>query len=191
MKVANHSNGVQFLKRLLDIAPLLKLAEKVQDYYVGIGNNSVFPPSFHWLKHLFYKPLPPSYKPLTTLVPAAPEYACFSQYPNTTYVARTQSELCLMLPRLKSDVATGGGARGDAAARAPLLQTQRPCHPRREVPPPGRPPPPRKTVELIPTLGAFLPRGGPVQDPVLSREGEKKGGREGGRKRERAREKDR
>ena len=34
----------QFLKRLLDIAPLLKLAEKVQDYYVGIGNNAVLPP---------------------------------------------------------------------------------------------------------------------------------------------------
>merc|ERR1719199_261528 len=35
----NHS--ADFLRRLLDIAPLLALAEKVQMYYVEIGNNAV------------------------------------------------------------------------------------------------------------------------------------------------------
>ena len=33
------------------------------------------------------------------------------------------------------------------------------------------------TVELIPTLGALLPRGGPVQDPVLTDHGQRSKGR--------------
>ena len=50
----NHS--ADFLRRLLDIAPLLALAEKVQMYYVEIGNNAVAARvAMRRLEHLYYK----------------------------------------------------------------------------------------------------------------------------------------
>eukprot|EP00918_Siedleckia_nematoides_P032462 GHVU01070420.1.p1 GENE.GHVU01070420.1~~GHVU01070420.1.p1 ORF type:complete len:887 (-),score=264.92 GHVU01070420.1:71-2533(-) len=50
----NHSS--EFLKRLQDIAPLLSLAQEVQDYYENLGNNNVAARlAMRRLEHLYYK----------------------------------------------------------------------------------------------------------------------------------------